>query len=41
MNRRLLTGEPLAAVFPGGCVLFNYSLPPSHKNGCGNRAQNI
>ncbi len=24
MNRRLLTGERLVAVFLGGCVLFNY-----------------
>ena len=26
MNRRLVTGERLVAVFMGGCVLFNYPL---------------
>lgn len=26
MHRRILTGERLAAVFLGGCVLFNYPL---------------
>jgi hypothetical protein len=26
MQRRLLTGERLVAVFLGGCVLFNYPL---------------